>query len=156
YVVWQFEKDQKIPIAGNWTWFSSNRIRWTHFDASGTRLLIAGRQKTGPGVKTQERFPAVPSRIVVELWDLTGPQRLMSTANTAPELPYFPPRLSFHPGQRAFATFHHPQNTPDGIVAILWETVTRKILGRYKGDAIPRIQDGDYFLLDDKDKGSAI
>ena len=81
YFVWQFDKDEKIPIAGNWTWPRSIQDRWTYFDASGTRLLISGWQATGPNA----------SRYVIELWDLAGPKRLMSTADAAPE-PTFGPR----------------------------------------------------------------
>ncbi len=98
----------------------------------------------------------IPSRPVIELWDLTGPKRLMSTADTAPELDFLPPRPLFNPGQRAFATFHDPQKNPDGIGAIVWETATGKIIGRYKGSAPRQTQDGDYFQLDDKAKGSVI
>ena len=63
----------------------------------------------------------------------------------------------FDPGQRAFATFHDPQKNPDGIGAIVWETSTGKVLGRYKGSplSIPLGSgDGDYFRLDDNAKST--
>ena len=46
YSIWQFDKDEKIPIPGKWTGPISKNAVWTYFDASGTRLLISGRQKT--------------------------------------------------------------------------------------------------------------
>ncbi len=55
YFVWQFGKDQKIPIAGTWTWPLLTHEPWTYFDATGTRLLISGRQKTGPGTHASSR-----------------------------------------------------------------------------------------------------
>ena len=126
YFVWQFDKDQTDTNRWELDSARSNwyQDEWTYFDASGTRLLISGWQKTG-GPRRQ--------RHVIELWDLTGPKRLMSTADAAPELPIVPPRLLFNPRQRAFATFHDPQKNPDGIGAIVWETATGKVIGRYKG-----------------------
>jgi len=141
YFVWQFDKDQKIPIAGNWTLPGNLHDRWTYFDASGTRLLISGWQKTGPNA----------SRHVVELWDLAGPRRLMSTADPALEPTWNPRKLLFDPRQEAFATFHNPSQNREGIGAIVWETATGKALGRYKGNPAPmRSGDGDYFQLDVK------
>ena len=71
----------------------------------------------------------VPSRHVIELWDLTGPKRLISTADTAPELLFAGPWVLFNPGQRTFATFHDSSKNPDGIGAIVWETSTGKVSG---------------------------
>jgi WD40 repeat protein len=145
YFVWQFDKDQKIPIAGNWTQPRGHHDRWTHFDASGTRLLVSGWQETGRNA----------ARHVIELWDLAGPRRLMSTADAAPELKENSPGLLFNPRQGAFATIHDPQKNPDGIGAIVWETSTGKVLSRSKGTPPPlRIGDGDYFQLDDKGKST--
>jgi WD40 repeat protein len=147
YLVWQFDKDEKIPIAGNWTWPRSIQDRWTYFDASGTRLLISGWQETGPSA----------SRYVVELWNLAGLKRLMSTADAAPEPTIGPRKFVFDPGQGAFATLHDPQKNPDGIGAIVWETSTGRVLGRYKGSplSIPLgSEDGDYFRLDDNAKST--
>jgi len=147
--VWPFDNGQAIPIpiAGNWEPMNMAGERSTYFDGDGTRLVFFGSQKTGPNT----------NRPVVELWDLAGPRRLMSTADAAPELAMLPPRLLFNPGQRAFATFHNRQKNAEGIGAILWETATGKVLGRYKGDlAFGSRRDGDYLQLDDKGKISVI
>ncbi len=141
YFVWQFEKDQKIPIAGNWTMPIGNHNRWTYFDAQGTRLLISGWQKTG----------ASASHHVIELWDLGARLRLMSTADAAPELARgLEEKLLFDPDQEAFATFHHPEQRSGGIGAIVWETATGKALVRSEGNHPPPLAFGesDYFQLD--------
>jgi serine/threonine protein kinase/WD40 repeat protein len=147
YFVWQFDKDEKTPISGTWTWPRSVQDRWTYFDANGTRLLISGWQATGPG----------NSRYVIELWDLAGPKRLSSTADVAPPPTLGAVTLMFDPDQKAFATFHDPSKSPDGIGAIVWETSTGKVLERYKGQVYQGIPIGssvpgelDYFRLDDK------
>ena len=120
--------------------------RWTHFDADGTRLIISGSQKTGPNT----------SLPVVELWDLAGPKRLMSTADAAPELALAPERLLFHPSQKAFTTLHDPTQNKEGIVAILWETATGKMIGRYKGYQADLSQEGDYLEVKDKSSSSLV
>ena len=70
----------------------------------------------------------------------------MSTADAAPELAIGPARLLFDPRQRAFATFHDPQKNPDGIGAILWETATGKVIGRYKGTPLGLLGDPEMVI----------
>jgi len=147
FFVWQFDKSQTIPIDGSWLY----PLSMTRFNTDGTRLLIDGIQKAGP--------EPTDVRHVTELWDLAGPRRLMSTADGTPgSLPAsvvsatFGQMFSFNPLQEAFATFHDPQKNPDGIGAILWETTTGKVIGRYKGDIPPQSGDGGYFRVYDKGK----
>jgi len=136
FFVWEFDKSRTIPIDGDWG-LAGER---TYFDADGTRLLISGIQKAGPNA---------PSFFVIELWDLAGTRRLMSTADERVIL--------FNPRQGAFATFHDLGHDPDGIGgAILWETATGKVIGRYKGNVPPQSKDGDYFQVNDKDKSLLI
>ncbi len=141
-VLWSFEDSRTtpIPIDGNW---EPNSIpeRWMYFDGDGTRLLISGSQKTGPNA----------SRPVVELWDLGGPRRLMTTLDAAPKLTLGVPKLLYHPGQQAFATVH--EQNPEGIGAILWDVATGKVIGRYKGYQAGLSEDGAY--LEVKDGGSS-
>jgi len=97
------------------------------------------------------------SRYVVELWDLAGPRRLMSTADQALQPTWGSLNLLFDPRQEAFATFHNPSRNPEGIGAIRWETATGKALGRYKGSFLGKsLGSGEYFQLEDKDKSSVI
>ena len=110
---------------------------WTYFDANGTRLLFPARRRPESAAPGNSRFVMIPSRHVIELWDLTGPKRLMSTADTAPEPTVHAPQARIQSGQSAFATFHDPQNNPDGIGAIVWDTSTGNLIGRYKGNLLP-------------------
>ena len=144
-VIWSFENGQTIqmPIDGNWEARTIPPERWMSFDAGSTRLLISGSQKTGPNA----------SRPVVELWDLAGPRRLMSTLDAAPRLTNGFHRLLYHPGQKAFATSHDPTQNPEGFGAILWEIATGKVIGRYKGYQADLSEDGE--SLEVKDKGSS-
>jgi WD40 repeat protein len=143
-LVWQFDNAQAkpTPIDGNWV-LGDNLERWTHFDADGTRLLVSGSQKTGPNA----------NRAVVELWDLAGPKRLMSTADGAPALTVGSPKLVFNPNQKAFATIHDSSRNPDGVGAILWETATGRIIGRYQGYQAELSEDGGW--LEVREKGSS-
>jgi WD40 repeat protein len=146
--VWQFDKGQTIPIDADWAATSNwSQDGWAHFDADGTRLLISLLQKARPNA----------SRHVIELWDLAGPRRLMSTADAATELTMSSRKLLFDPRQEAFATFHDPKPNTDGIGAIVWETATGKVLGRYKGTPFPTSLgsgNGSYFQLNDKGKST--
>ena len=144
--VWQFDNGQAkpTPIDGNWA--EMRLERWTHFDADGTRLIISGSQKTGPNT----------SRPVVELWDLAGPKRLMSTADGAPKLALLPQRVLFHPSQKAFTTLHDPTQSKEGIVAILWEIATGKMIGRYQGYQAELSEEGDYLEVKEKSSSSLV
>ncbi len=156
FSVWQFDKDEKIPIAGNWIGPNIINHRLAYFDASGTRLLVSAVQKTGAADSRQGPQAMARGRHVVELWDLAGPRRLMSTADTAPELTFGMRKLLFNPRLRAFVTFHDPKPNTDGIGAIVWETSTGRVLGRFKGrpPVISRSAEQDYFQLDD-DRGNS-
>ncbi len=152
--VWEFDTARTIPIPGSWNLLAAYE-RLTYFDASGTRLLISGRQEPEPANPRQGPPATVSGRHVIELWDLAGPRRLMSTADEASELSFYH-SLRFDPRQEAFVTFHDPPQTKtDGIGAIVWETATGKVLGRLKGNRY-RIEtwdrgygNGDYFQLND-------
>jgi WD40 repeat protein len=140
--VWHFDDGRatSIPIDGNWEPSTFGIEGWLHFNAAATRLAILLSRKTGQAGPNADRH-------VIELWDLAGPSRLMSTADTAPELDGHPPRLSFNPAQSVFVTYHGTQNNPDGIGAIVWETSTGRVLTRFKASAMgPRVGagDGDY------------
>jgi WD40 repeat protein len=154
FAVWQFDNDQKIPITGNW--IRPNSIgKLAYFDASGTRLIISAAQKARPGEPQKGRPAIAGGRAVVELWDLTGPRRLMSTADVAPELHLGLQKLSFDPKEAAFVTYHDPAQNTDHIGAIMWETATGKVLGRFKGTPpFIRSPDQDYFQLSD-DRGNS-
>ena len=114
-----------------WKLDSSNALaQLAYFDASGTRLLISARQKPEPANSRQGRPATASNRHVIELWDLAGPRRLMSTADVASEVVSYN-WLRFDPRGEAFVTFHNPpQRGKDGIGAIVWETSTGKVLGR--------------------------
>lgn len=147
--VWQFDKAETISI--DWTGLSaSTYYSWmkTYFNEDGTRLLILGPQRKGPDVP-QPGFRVAPDRPVVELWDLKGPRRLMSTADTAPELTIRDRKVLFDPRQGAFATFHDADSSKnaDGIGAILWETATGKVIGRYPGRTAPQSLEGGYLQM---------
>ena len=144
FFVWQFDGGHPIPIEGSWAaMLGRYQDAWAHFDADGARLLTCASQRTGPNT----------GRYAIELWDLAGPRRLLSTADSAPELAMAPPRLLCHPRQRAFATVHNPQKNPEGSVAILWESTTGKLISRHKGYQAELSEDGEYVEV--KDKGSS-
>jgi len=148
FVVWQVDRAETISI--DWSGASAPGDLTTSFNADGTRLLISGPEKEGDSAQQQRPFAMIARHHVIELWDLAGPRRLMSTAGAAPELTLGHPRMLFHPRRAAFATFHDPSRNPDGIGAILWATATGKVIGRYRGVARPESGDVDSFPMDDK------
>jgi len=140
FLVWQFDQTETKTI--DWdrqfaSRFNSSTLK-TYFSADGTRLVIAGPQMV---------MPEVPRRQVAELWDLSGPRRLMSTADAAPELTRVEPRVLFDPRSSAFATFHIHYENANHIGAILWETATGKVIGRYSGDMYPESLGGGYLQM---------
>ena len=140
--VWTFEDSQAIPIPidGNFEPRTIPPDRWMYLNSDATRLVISGSHKTGPNDR----------RHVVELWDLTERRRLMSTTDAAPKLTIGLPRVLFHHGQPAFATSHDSSANPEGIGAILWETATGKVIGRYKGMLPEQSEDGEYLKVNDQ------
>jgi WD40 repeat protein len=143
FVIWQL--DQAGTISIDWSGAGALYDLTTSFNADGTRLVISGPEK---------KRDSAPQ--VVELWDLAGPRRLMSTAGVNPELTLGRPWIVFNPRRRAFATLHDPSTNADGIGAILWETATGKVIGRHRGSARPLSGDVDCFPLDDGDKSCMI
>jgi WD40 repeat protein len=177
FLVWQPNKPGTVSI--DWNWANTFDGMTTSFSADGSRLLISGLQNRGtfpssrpqPGPMTPpppqampqpgpqawpqpQPFMMIAGRPVIELWDLAAPRRLMSTADSAPELALGDPKLLFNPRERAFATFHDPSRNPDGIGAILWETATGKVIGRYQGSMFPHSLDGGYLHMHNHSRGA--
>jgi WD40 repeat protein len=156
FLVWQSGRPDTVSIDSSWADTFDGVT--TSFNADGTRLLISGSQQraTSPPQPrpTPAPFQMAERRPVVELWDLAGPRRLMSTADSAPELIISNPRLLVDPRQGAFATFHDPTKNPDGTGAILWEMETGKALGRYRGAMGPQSLDGGYLQVNNNSTGN--
>jgi WD40 repeat protein len=152
FLVWQFDQTETKTI--DWdrqfaSGFNSSTLK-TYFSADGTRLVIAGPQMVRPGV---------PRRQVAEVWDLSGPRRLMSTADAAPDLMSFGPEapdVLFDPRSSAFATFHNHQTNANHIGAILWETATGKVIRQYSGYWYPRSLEGGYLRMDNLSPGGGL
>ncbi len=137
--LWTFADNQTIaiPIDGDWEARAMPTEQWMYLNQDATRLLISGSKKTGSN----------SAQPVVELWDLTERRRLMSTADAGPKLTIGVPRLIYHRGQNAFTTCHDPASSPERIGAILWETATGKVIGRYKAVLPEQSEDGDYLKV---------
>jgi WD40 repeat protein len=148
FLIWQLDKAETIAI--DWSGANALDDLTTSFNADGTRLVISGPEKKGDSAPQQRPFTMIVRRHVIELWDLAGPRRLMSTASAAPDLTLGRPWMLFHPRRAAFATFHDPSKNPDGIGAILWETATGRVIRRYRGFARPESGEVDSFPMDDK------
>jgi WD40 repeat protein len=146
--LWTFADNQAIPIPidGDWEPRALGTEQWMYLNQDATRLLISGSKKTG----SRNAQP------VVELWDLSECRRLMSTADGPPKLTIGLPKLIYHVGQNAFATCHDLASSPERIGAILRETATGKVIGRYKGVLPEQSEDGDYLKVSEQGSVSLI
>ncbi len=145
FLVWRIDKGETISIDSRLDTAWSDGL--ARFNAEGTRLLISGPRKTEIPAPKQQPILMGNRRYDVEYWDLAGPKRLMSSADGAPELAPGDsgnPKVFFDPRRRAFATIHDPTKNPDRIAAILWETATGKLIGRYRGNVLYQAEYSDY------------